>query len=1341
MFPGRKQMKFIVLIVFMLASVYANAQQWQLVNPAFPTADAWVAAFSVSDIGATGDGVTDVTSIFQKGLDSLGKTGGGTLFVPGGKYVIKGSLLIPKGVTLRGEWQKPVKGQPVQGTILMAYIGKGDENAAPLMTLQSTAGVRDLAIWYPEQDPNNIVPYSPAILFGQTGYWGNDYCNADNITFVNAYSGLVISRVNGGGCPMLNGLYGTPLSRGIEIDNIADVGHIENIDFSPDYWSGSGLTGSPAVGGSHKSWIKNNGTGIVMRRNDWSYTSFVSIDGYKIGFYAGPSIASPGSVPNGQNYMFNISNCQTGILCDMINSVGIMFSHITTANCNRGIKIQGGTSAVSSIQIYASSINGNENAIFSDTSTLTNIIVEQSTVSGGNAMLNGGTFIASGNQFQNTSPQITLGNHSRGIITGNTYQNARSIVNNSQYISKIDDAPVTLAPLPQFPADYSDLTRNQKPARAAMYLATAAPFNAVPDGATDNTIAVQNALTQAGNDGGGVVFLPPGKYKFTGHLSIPSGVELKGASDNFSAPMGQGTTLEPYADKGNPSGTPFIIMASTSGIRGVTVNYPEQMASNIPNVPAYPYTIQARGNDVYIVNVAFRAVYDGIDLFTYKCDNHFINNLAGHIFDNAIRVGANSTGGIIAHTQFNSGDYANGAESKWGSWPNSPTNGTAASYSYNMANTDFLKLGNCSNEILYNDFVFGVRNGIVFMNDGGSGASGVSMGMGIDGAQTSLRFEALKSEGFDMVNSQIVALGPDTSYSYIETAPGFNAAVRMVNTDFWGGVGKSILSNGNGSLLLQNASFQNAGTVRFASINANESVSVKNSNIQYNNNMLLPGTENHLSAESGIMDINGIDTTKMPLYKNVLGASWTVSLDGALPRIGWRAWASVNSAASEVQKALDSVITTRWATNGPQYNGQVFGVDMINEYTIHSIVLDQSTSANDYPKGYEVYAGTDSSNFGAPVATGVGTKGMTLVTFPDTKARYIKVVQTGGNGTGGYWSVHEFYAFGTGTVVNTLPRAGWTAWTNVAVTKNAVLNALDSNLTTRWSTGGAQQPGQEYGVDMQTNHIVRSIVLNQTTASPNDYPRGYEVYVAADSSNWGAPVATGAGTQGSVTAITFPDVTGRFIKVVQTSAVSNYWSIYEFNVMGADAPVQMPVTFDKIKATPVSKRVLVEWNVGVEVNVGQYAVQRSTDGIHFETIGNITATGNTAYSYTDNNPLSGKAYYRVQSIDLDGAVLISGIVSVSLPDSDLNNVAVYPNPVKANYFNIKFAPVAGNTIYGVRLFNITGKEVYRSRLNTVAGKSEYTVELNNALPTGMYILKLTDEATGVSSDKKINIVR
>lgn len=51
----------------------------------------------------------------------------------------------------------------------------------------------------------------------------------------------------------------------------------------------------------------------------------------------------------------------------------------------------------------------------------------------------------------------------------------------------------------------------------------------------------------------------------------------------------------------------------------------------MPTVTEYPYCIQALGKDVYVVNVGLRAAYNGLDLFTYKCDNHYVDYLAGHV--------------------------------------------------------------------------------------------------------------------------------------------------------------------------------------------------------------------------------------------------------------------------------------------------------------------------------------------------------------------------------------------------------------------------------------------------------------------------------------------------------------------------------------------------------------------------------------------------------------------------------------------------------------------------------------------------------------------------------------
>jgi hypothetical protein len=109
--------------------------------------------------------------------------------------------------------------------------------------------------------------------------------------------------------------------------------------------------------------------------------------------------------------------------------------------------------------------------------------------------------------------------------------------------------------------------------------------------------------------------------------------------------------------------------------------------------------------------------------------------------------------------------------------------------------------------------------------------------------------------------------------------------------------------------------------------------------------------------------------------------------------------------------------------------------------------------------------------------------------------------------------------------------------------------ALDGDPTTRWSTGKQQTSGQFFQVDMGALHLIAQVKLD-TSASKNDYPRGYALYLSKDGTSWGTPVATGSGA-GPITQISFPWQGARFIKIVQTGTASNWWSIHELTVVGA----------------------------------------------------------------------------------------------------------------------------------------------------------------------------------------------
>lgn len=54
-------------------------------------------------------------------------------------------------------------------------------------------------------------------------------------------------------------------------------------------------------------------------------------------------------------------------------------------------------------------------------------------------------------------------------------------------------------------------------------------FNAKGDGVTDDTTAIQNAVNACSEAGGGIVFIPAGKYYISTTITIPSGVYIAGA--------------------------------------------------------------------------------------------------------------------------------------------------------------------------------------------------------------------------------------------------------------------------------------------------------------------------------------------------------------------------------------------------------------------------------------------------------------------------------------------------------------------------------------------------------------------------------------------------------------------------------------------------------------------------------------------------------------------------------------------------------------------------------------------------------------------------------------------
>jgi len=748
--------------------------EWKIINTKYPTTDLVVAGFNVLDFGADPTGEKDCTQSFQNALNKMGQAGGGTVFVPEGKYAFHGSLMIPVSVTLRGEWSEPSREDPtVRGTLLMPTGGKDEPEGKPFITVDYCAGIKDLSIWYPQQSITRPKPY-PWCLIQK----GGDNATFENLTLVNPYQGI---RIGPGGneLHLVRNVYGTPLKIGIQYDSTTDIGRLEKIRFSPHWWSKSGLAKAP----TKVDWIKRYGTAIHMFRSDWEYVADVEIDGYETGYRISEGVRG---AANAQFYELNITDCTTAMEVEKTNPFGMVFTKCRFEGQKYGVFVD---EKFDSAILFSDCAFSGKEAVRSEGNG--NILMDQCRIEYGRIALERGAHSFLGSDFINKATRIYAEEEIDGLIlAGNQFANKLSSVKGGapdELVQESDDE-VPLKPIPVYPEQTARTTIPPRLTLEVVY----------PSG-NDDAAAIQKAMDLQAEQGGGTVFLPGGDYLIKGRLNVPSGVELRGIHDVPHHTMGGGSVLHIY-----PSGDePTVTLESKSGLRGLGFYYPEQ---KIDDVQEYPFLIQGKGNDIYIINVNSANPYRFIDLMTHRCDNHFIEYPSGAPLMVGVAIGGSSLNGVVQNMQFNPHYWAR-APRKNPLYDNKPGGGVHSGtgkqlWEYQKENLDALVIGACENEFLYQNFVFGSLYGIHFTEQDGKGAINcISHGHGTDGSKVSAFFEHGHGT-INMINNELVAMSSQNKTA-IKMGSDFDSVATLINTMVWGK--PDLLAEiDNGTLEIQN---------------------------------------------------------------------------------------------------------------------------------------------------------------------------------------------------------------------------------------------------------------------------------------------------------------------------------------------------------------------------------------------------------------------------------------------------------------------------------------------------------------------------------------------------------
>jgi len=182
----------------------------------------------------------------------------------------------------------------------------------------------------------------------------------------------------------------------------------------------------------------------------------------------------------------------------------------------------------------------------------------------------------------------------------------------------------------------------------------------------------------------------------------------------------------------------------------------------------------------------------------------------------------------------------------------------------------------------------------------------------------------------------------------------------------------------------------------------------------------------------------------------------------------------------------------------------------------------------------------------------------------------------------------------------------------------------------------------------------------------------------------------------------------------------NGLNIYEWMLQYQRNLTVLPVTGLELSLGLTSNRqVKLNWATTAEINNQGFSILRSSDGNTFSSIGFVASTGmnggGATYSFSDNAPLPGKNYYRLEVKDNDGQKSFSDIKMVEAKIHVSLNF--YPNPAK-NVLNIQSPVLYKNA--QLRISNAAGQNVLQQSLN---GTGILAIKVD-ALAPGIYYGKI-----------------
>ncbi len=190
-------------------------------------------------------------------------------------------------------------------------------------------------------------------------------------------------------------------------------------------------------------------------------------------------------------------------------------------------------------------------------------------------------------------------------------------------------------------------------------------------------------------------------------------------------------------------------------------------------------------------------------------------------------------------------------------------------------------------------------------------------------------------------------------------------------------------------------------------------------------------------------------------------------------------------------------------------------------------------------------------------------------------------------------------------------------------------------------------------------------------------------------------------------------------------------------------PINMPLPIElsDFSLNCSGNQVEVKWTTASEKNNNYFTIERTTDGVSFERLTDIEAVGTSSqansYSWIDNHPINGNAYYRLRQTDNDGTSKTFNIVSVTCDEQNTGDLEIKDASLNSTLLSFNFS----TSYQGVHLI-----KMYDAMGNLLESENKYFLNGNNTesfdvsrYAAGIYLINV--ESNSKTAFKKVMIVK